>query len=106
MVFSVVFFVIYFTFEFRKLQGGYASFKESFSVLFGMYAAAVFILTFFNILLYNFIDVEFAQMAKEVIIEKTYEMMEGFEKAADSELIIDDVISDYYKNKKAFLKRV
>ena len=86
--------VVYFAIEFRKLQGGYATYKESFSVLFGMYAAAGFILTFFNILLYNFIDVEFALMAKEVIIEKTYEMMEGF---GASESMVDEAISEIEK---------
>ena len=86
--------VVYFAFEFRKMQEGYATYKESFSVLFGMYAAAGFILTFFNILLYNFIDVEFAQMAKDVIIEKTYEMMEGF---GASEFMIDEAISEIEK---------
>ena len=59
-----------------------------------MYAAAGFILTFFNILLYNFIDVEFAQMAKDVIIEKTYEMMEGF---GASEFMVDEAISEIEK---------
>ena len=87
-------FVVYFSIEFRKLQGGYASFKECFSVVFGMYAAAGFILTFFNIILYNFIDVELAQMVKEVLVEKTYEMMEGFGAA---ESTIDDVISELEK---------
>ena len=86
--------VVYFAIEFRKLQGGYTTYKESFSVLFGMYAAAGFILTFFNILLYNFIDLEFAQIAKEVIIEKTYEMMERF---GASESMIDEAISDIEK---------
>ncbi len=86
--------VVYFAIEFRKLQGGYATFKESFSIVFGIYAAAGFILTFFNILLYNFIDVELAQMTKEVLIEKTYEMMEGF---GASESTVDDVISEFEK---------
>lgn len=84
-------FVVYFSIEFRKLQGGYASFKESFSVVFGMYATAGFILTFFNIILYNFIDIELAQTVKEVLIQKTYEMMEGFG-ATDS--TVDDIISE------------
>ncbi len=87
-------FVIYISIEFRKLQGGYATFKESFSVIFGMYAAAGFILTFFNIILYNFIDMELAQMVKEVLIEKTYEMMEGLG-ASDS--MVDDVILELEK---------
>ena len=86
--------VVYFAIDFRKLQGGYATFKESFSVLFGMYAAAGFILTFFNILLYNFIDLEFAEMAKEVIIEKTYQMMEGF---GASETMVDEAIEEIEK---------
>lgn len=86
--------VIYFAIEFRKSQEGYASYKDMFSVTFGLYAAASFILTFFNILLYNFIDVEFAQMAKEVIIEKTYEMMEGFG-ASDS--MVDEAIAEIEK---------
>lgn len=70
--------VVYFVLEFRKLRGGYATFKESFSVAFGILAAAGFILTFFSILLYNFIDVDFAIMYKEASIEKFYQMMQGF----------------------------
>lgn len=70
--------VAFFTIEFKKLNGGYANFKETFTVMFGIYAASSFILTFFNILLYNVIDAEFAVLAKEQIVEKTYEMMAGF----------------------------
>lgn len=70
--------VVYFVLEFRKLQAGYATFKESFSVAFGIFAAGGFILTFFSILLYNFIDVDFAIMFKEASIEKFYQMMQGF----------------------------
>lgn len=86
--------VIFFAVEYKKLQGGYASFKESFSVLFGIYVAAGFILTFFNILLYNFIDLEFAEMAKEIVIEKTYEMMESL---GAPEASIDEAISELEK---------
>jgi hypothetical protein len=65
-----------------------------FSISFGLYAASSFILTFFNILLYNFIDLEFAEMAKEVIIEKTYQMMEGF---GASETMVDEAIEEIEK---------
>jgi len=70
--------VVYFVLEFRKLQAGYATFKESFTVTFGIFAAGGFILTFFSILLYNFIDVDFAIMFKEASIEKFYQMMQDF----------------------------
>jgi hypothetical protein len=86
--------VVYFATIFRRAQGGYASFKEMFSISFGLYAASSFILTFFNILLYNFIDLEFAEMAKEVIIEKTYQMMEGF---GASETMVDEAIEEIEK---------
>ena len=86
--------VVYFATIFRRAQGEYASFKEMFSISFGLYAASSFILTFFNILLYNFIDLEFAEMAKEVIIEKTYQMMEGF---GASETMVDEAIEEIEK---------
>lgn len=82
--------VVFFTIDFKKQNGGYATFKESFTVMFGVYAAASFILTFFNILLYNVIDPEFAVLAKEQIIEKTYEMLAGFgtpESAVDEAIL-------------------
>lgn len=74
----VVSLILYLAIQFRNAQGGFATFKECFSVLFGMYAAGGFILTFFNILLYNFIDPELSVMMQEAIIEKAYEMMAGF----------------------------
>ena len=83
--------VVYFGIQYRKANTDNLSFKDSFSLTFGVYASAGFILTFFNILLYNFIDIEFANIAKEKIIETTYEMMENF---GASEAIIDEAMSE------------
>jgi hypothetical protein len=56
--------------NFRKIIGGYISFKETFSVSLGIAVAGSFISTLFIILLFNFIDSNFAVLIKEASIEK------------------------------------
>lgn len=89
-----LFLVVYFGIQIRKAKNNVLSFKDSFKVSFGIYACAGFILTFFNILLYNFIDVEFATIAKEKVIESTYQMMQDF---GASDNVIDDAIIEIEK---------
>jgi len=58
--------------KYKKWIGGFISFKEAFTVTLGSIVAGAFISTFFTILLFNFIDPEFAQMLKDATIEKLY----------------------------------
>ena len=62
--------LIFLVLNFRKIIGGYISFKETFSVSLGITVAGSFISTLFIILLFNFIDSNFAILIKEATIEK------------------------------------
>ncbi|MBL6662775.1 MAG: DUF4199 domain-containing protein [Flavobacteriales bacterium] len=62
--------IIFLVLNFRKIIGGYISFKDTFSVSLGITAAGSFISTLFIILLFNFIDSNFAVLIKEATIEK------------------------------------
>ena len=48
--------LIYFVIEYKKIVGGYISFKDTFTVTLGISVAGAFLTTFFSILLFNFID--------------------------------------------------
>jgi hypothetical protein len=52
------------------LSGGYISFKETFTITLGIAVAGAFISTFFSILLFNFMDPDFAVLLKDFTIEK------------------------------------
>ena len=62
--------LIFLVINFKKLVGGFISFKETFTVTLGISVAGGFITTFFSILLFNFIDPDFALLLKEFTIEK------------------------------------
>ena len=73
LIFKIVLYLIVLTFlvlNFRKIFGGFISFKETFSVSLAITVAGSFISTLFIILLLNFIDSNFAILIKEAIIEK------------------------------------
>lgn len=67
--------------NFRKIIGGYISFKETFSVSLGITAAGSFVSTLFIILLFNFIDSGFAVMIKEATIENLIILLEQIPEA-------------------------
>jgi hypothetical protein len=52
------------------------SFKETFTVTIGSIVAGAFISTFFTILLFNFIDPDFAVLLKDATIEKMVVQLE------------------------------
>jgi len=56
--------------KYKKWIGGFISFKEAFTVTIGIVVAGAFISTFFNILMFNFIDPDFAVLLKEATIDK------------------------------------
>ena len=62
----------------RKYLGGFMSFKEGFTTYFISALIGVAISVLFNILLFNFIDTDAADVLKEKTIEKTVQMMENF----------------------------
>ena len=66
----VVSVLVFLSLNFRKIVGDYISFKDTFSVSLGIAAAGSFISTLFLILLFNFIDSNFAVLIKQATIEK------------------------------------
>ena len=62
--------LIFLVIEYKKLVGGYISFKETFTVTIGITVAGAFLSTFFSILLFNFIDPDFAVQLKDFTVEK------------------------------------
>ena len=62
--------LIFLVIEYKKLAGGYISFKETFTVTLGITVAGAFLSTFFSILLFNFIDPDFAVQLKDFTVEK------------------------------------
>ena len=62
--------LIFIVINYKKLSGGYISFKETFTITLGIAVAGAFISTFFSILLFNFIDPDFAVLLKDFTIEK------------------------------------
>lgn len=57
---------------------GFASFKQAFTAFFVTVVIGLTISTFVSFLLFNVIDVEAAAVLKEKTIERTVQMMEGF----------------------------
>lgn len=68
--------LFFFVLRYKKLVGGYLSFKETFTVTIGSIVAGAFISTFFTILLFNFIDPDFAVLLKDSTIEKMVVQLE------------------------------
>ena len=62
--------LIFLVIEYKKLVGGYISYKETFTVTLGITVAGAFLSTFFSILLFNFIDPDFAVQLKDFTVEK------------------------------------
>ena len=62
--------LIYLIIQYKKMIGGFISFKETFTVTLGTAVCGAFIATFFSILLFNFIDPDFAVLLKNATIEK------------------------------------
>ena len=62
--------LIFLVIEYKKLVGGYISYKETFTVTLGITIAGAFLSTFFSILLFNFIDPDFAVQLKDFTVEK------------------------------------
>lgn len=68
----------------KSLNDGHLSFKEAFSSFFITIAIALIIHTLVNIIIFNFVDPEAALRLKEVIVQKTFTMMENFNAPAEA----------------------
>ncbi len=64
--------------QIKKGLGGYITFKEAFSGFMLTYIIYAVVTTVFSILLFNFIDPDFAERLKDLTLEKSVEMMESF----------------------------
>ena len=62
----------------KQAQNGFASFKQAFTSYFITVLIGLLISTLVSFLLFNVIDTDAADVLKEKTIEKTVEMMEGF----------------------------
>ncbi|WP_242157727.1 DUF4199 domain-containing protein [Aestuariivivens sediminis] len=62
----------------KQLQGGFISFKGAFTSYFITVVIGILISFMVSIILFNFIDTEAANTVKEIAVEKTISMMEGF----------------------------
>jgi len=62
----------------KQAQNGFATFKESFTAFFITTAVAILISSIVSFILFNVIDPEAANVLKEKTVEKTLELLEGF----------------------------
>jgi hypothetical protein len=70
--------LIVFGVQARKQRGGYMSYKDAFVFLFLTCIVFTVISLGFNLLMFHVIDTDFMTQVKELSLEKTAEMMEGF----------------------------
>ena len=81
---AIIVFGIFSVAKTKQLQDGYASFKESFTAFFITVVLGLTISTLVSYLLFNFIDTEAADVLKQKTIEKTVDMMKGFNTPSDA----------------------
>ncbi len=67
----------------KQAQNSFATFKEAFTSYFITVLIGLVISTLVSYLLFNFIDTDAAAVIKEQTIEKTVEMLEGFNTPSD-----------------------
>ena len=75
----------------KQAQNGYASFKQAFTSYFITVLIGLLVSTLVSFLLFNVVDTDAADVLKEKTIEKTVEMMEGFNAPTD---VIDKTVED------------
>jgi len=75
---SIIIFGIISVAKVKQAQNGFASFKQAFTSYFITVLIGLLISTLVSFLLFNVIDTDAAEVLKEKTIEKTVQMMEGF----------------------------
>lgn len=68
----------------KQAQNGFASFKQAFTSYFLTVLIGLIISTLVSYLLFNFIDTDAAETLKEATIEKTVQMLEGFNSPSEA----------------------
>ncbi|WP_136481882.1 DUF4199 domain-containing protein [Cognatitamlana onchidii] len=68
----------------KQAQHGFASFKQAFTAYFITVLIGLLISTLVSYLLFNVIDTEAAETLKQATIEKTVEMLEGFNSPSEA----------------------
>jgi hypothetical protein len=86
----IIVFGIVSTAKAKSVLQGFISFKQAFSSFFITVAIGILLSTVVNIILFNFIDPEAAEIIKQATIEASVSMMEGFGAPQDA---IDQTIS-------------
>ena len=89
--------LIYFVIEYKKIVGGYISFKDTFTVTLGISFAGAFLSTFFSILLFNFIDPDFAVQLKDFTIEKLALQLDQLSESSSMYTILENLIEQTQK---------
>ena len=88
------FLLIVLVINYKKLMGGYLTFKETFTVAIGISVAGAFISTFFSILLFNFIDSDFAILLKDATIEKLVYQLDNIPEGNSMYSILESLIEE------------
>lgn len=68
--------LVFLVIRYKKLIGGFVSFKETFTVTLGILVSGAFIATFFSILMYNYIAPDFAELLKQATLDKLFAQLE------------------------------
>ena len=89
--------LIYFVIVYKKIVGGYISFKDTFTVTLGISFAGAFLSTFFSILLFNFIDPDFAVQLKDFTIEKLALQLDQLSESSSMYTILENLIEQTQK---------
>ena len=89
--------LIYFVIEYKKIVGGYISFKDTFTVTLGISVAGAFLTTFFSILLFNFIDPDFAVQLKDFTVEKLAIQLDQLSESSSMYTILENLIEQTQK---------
>ena len=89
--------LIYFVIEYKKIVGGYISFKDTFTVTLGISVAGAFLTTFFSILLFNFIDPDFAVQLKDFTVEKLALQLDQLSESSSMYTILENLIEQTQK---------
>ena len=84
LLLAVIAFGVVSTAKSKSIMEGVLSFKQAFSSYFITVAVGVLISTVVSIILFNFIDPEAAETVKELTVESTISMMQGFNAPADT----------------------
>jgi len=84
LLIAVIAFGVVSTAKSKSIMEGFLSFKQAFSSYFITVAVGIIISSVISIILFNFIDPEAAETVKQLTVESTISMMEGFNAPAET----------------------